>query len=117
MDPKQPVLIYATFPDAESAKAVAASLLDARLIACANIMGPMTAVFRWDGAVEMGEERPVIFKTVASCADAAVAAIAEAHPYETPAILRLRPDGGHAPFLQWLADETEHQTERGKRKP
>ncbi|MEO1795273.1 MAG: divalent-cation tolerance protein CutA [Pseudomonadota bacterium] len=107
MDANDPILIYATFPDAESAKAAASALLGARLVACANVLAPMTSVYRWDGSVETGEELPVIFKTVAGRADAAMVAIAEAHPYDTPAILKLRPEGGHPPFLEWLAEETE----------
>ncbi|MEL6298854.1 MAG: divalent-cation tolerance protein CutA [Pseudomonadota bacterium] len=104
--PADPILIYATFPDAESARVIAGRIVDQRLAACANILGAMTAVYRWEGAVTGGDEVAVIFKTTVARAEAAIAEISRHHPYDVPAIVSLEPSGGHAPFLHWLATET-----------
>lgn len=80
-------LIYTVFADREDARAVAARLLDERMIACANVIGEVEALFEWDGERGSGEEIAVLFKTHADTLDAAVARLEELHPYDTPAIL------------------------------
>lgn len=97
-------LLYATFPDAGAARAAARALLDARLIACANIFAPHTAVYRWDGAVQEGAEVAALFKTTQGQARAAAARIAELHPYDTPAILTLGAEAAPA-FAAWVGGE------------
>jgi periplasmic divalent cation tolerance protein len=44
-------LLYATYPNADEAKAIARTLVGDRLASCANIPGPMTSIYRWDGEV------------------------------------------------------------------
>jgi periplasmic divalent cation tolerance protein len=44
-------LLYVTCAEGVEAKAIARTLVGERLVACANIQGPVTAVFRWDGEV------------------------------------------------------------------
>jgi periplasmic divalent cation tolerance protein len=103
------VLIYATAPDANVARAIADALLAARLIACANLLAPMTSVYWWNGAVTADSEVPIILKTRADLAPAAIALARTHHPYETPAFLVVPVIGGHAPFLDWVRTETAPQ--------
>ena len=104
----EPLLIYTTWPDAESALAFAAEALKARLIACANIGAPMISVYRWEGAVEQSAETPMLLKTTAAAADALRSRFLERHPYETPAFvaLPLQAAACHGPFLDWIEAET-----------
>ena len=101
-------LIYTTWPDEAAALAAAAVLLNERLIACANLLGPIVSVYRWEGAVQEGREVAVLFKTAGIRAQAAADRIASLHPYDVPAIIRLAVDPlGSAPgFLAWIARET-----------
>ena len=55
-------LIYAPFPDAETARTIASTLLDEGLIACANILGPIESVYVWQGRVESAQESAALFK-------------------------------------------------------
>ncbi|NBO19039.1 MAG: divalent-cation tolerance protein CutA, partial [Proteobacteria bacterium] len=41
--------VYSTFPNKEEALSVCGKLLEERLIACANLLPEMTAVYRWQG--------------------------------------------------------------------
>jgi periplasmic divalent cation tolerance protein len=100
------VLIYATAPSREVARRLADALLDARLIACANILPGMTAVYRWNGAISSDEEVAILFKTRADLAEAAIAHARPLHPYTTPAFIVLPASGGHLPFLEWIRTET-----------
>lgn len=102
------VLLYTTWPDAETAERVAAEAVADRLCACANLLGPMRAVYRWEGAVERAAETPVIFKTTAARAEALRDRILARHPYDTPAIVALpvAVDGSNPAFLDWICAET-----------
>ena len=97
-------LLYVTFPDAGAAGAAARALLDAQLIACANILAPHTAVYRWEGTVQEGAEVAALLKTTRGRAQDAAARVAELHPYDTPAILTLDADAAPA-FAAWVGGE------------
>ena len=104
----EPLLIYTTWPDPESARAFAAEAVEARLAACANILAPMTSVYRWQGAVEQAVETPMLLKTTSGAVDALRDRFQAVHPYETPAFvaLPLAEAGSHAPYLAWIREET-----------
>jgi periplasmic divalent cation tolerance protein len=96
-------LIWCPFPDEETAAAVANSLLDDKLIACANLLGTMRSLYEWDGTRGEARETGVVFKTDASLLDRAVARIAELHPYDAPAVLGWRCDASAPATGEWLA--------------
>ena len=99
------VLVYSPFGSAEQARAVARTLVEERLAACANILGPCTSIYEWQGKVEEGAEVPVLFKTSADRRDALMARIAQLHDYDVPAILALPVDAAHPPFAAWVAEQ------------
>ena len=99
-------LIYSPLPDAKTARAIAGTLLEEGLIACANVMSPMESVYIWKGKVESATECPVLFKTTADRLDDAVHRLGELHPYETPAILADICETAHPATLEWLSQQT-----------
>jgi periplasmic divalent cation tolerance protein len=96
-------LVWCPFPDEASAAGVADRLLDEKLIACANLLGGVRSLYRWDGERGDAREIGVLFKTDATLLDAAVARVAELHPYDTPAVLGWRCDAAAPATAQWLA--------------
>lgn len=101
----QPRLVYTTFPTLAAAEEVARALVEARLVACANILPGMVSLYRWEGRTERSEEAVMILKTTAARAEAVVEAVRERHPYDLPAILVLPLEGGLAAYLAWIAGE------------
>lgn len=99
-------LLYITAPSSEVADELAAHLVEQRLAACANIIPGMRSVYRWQGEVCRDDEVVIIAKTTAATAPAARTAIAAMHPAECPCVIELPVDGGHAPFLLWIAEQT-----------
>lgn len=99
-------LIYTTWPDAGTAEAAARALVEERLAACANILGPMRAVYRWQGAVETADEVPMLLKTSAARAGALTARVLALHPYEVPCVEALDVTGGSPAFLAWVLAQT-----------
>lgn len=95
-------LIYTPFPDRESARAVAVTLLNERLIACANLLDEMESLYEWNGEQGEGREIGVLFKTDASMLERAVARIEALHPYDTPAVLGWKCDAAGAETAAWL---------------
>ncbi|AOL25035.1 divalent cation tolerance protein [Erythrobacter litoralis] len=95
-------LAYAPFPDRDSAREIAGTLLAERLIACANILAPVESVFEWDGRRTSEEEVGALFKTTSAALAALIERLGELHPYDTPAIIGWHCDAGHPATLEWL---------------
>ena len=102
------VLIYTTWPDAETADRAARAAVEQRHAACANKLPPIESVFRWEGVVDSAVEIPVIFKTTVVAATGLRDLILAMHPYELPCIVALPVSAAqsHPAFLGWIAAET-----------
>lgn len=97
------VSVYAVFADAEEAARIGRAVIENRLAACVNILGPCRSIYRWQGAIEEAGEVAAIFKTSAGTADALVAAIGEAHSYDVPAIAVWPIAQSPADYVDWVA--------------
>ncbi len=95
-----------TLPDAASAQALAARLIELRVAACVNVLAPCRSVYRWQGKIEAAEEVPLLIKTTAARYADLEAAIRAAHPYELPEIVALPVARGLPDYLAWVAAET-----------
>jgi periplasmic divalent cation tolerance protein len=102
----RPLLVYTTFPDAETALAIGRELVAARLAACVNVLPGMRSVYAWKGAIERGEEAVAIVKTREGLRETVADALKTRHPYETPIIVFLEVSGAHPATLAWLLGET-----------
>lgn len=99
-------LIYITTDGAEEARLIGRALVEARLAACANVLGPMTSIYRWEGAVQEGQEAVLIAKTTVALVDALTEKVRALDGYGCPCIVALPVDGGNPAFLDWIAAET-----------
>lgn len=100
------VTVYATFADADEAERIARTLVEERLAACANILGACRAIYRWQGAVERGDEVAALFKTRADMADGLIVRLAELHSYNVPAAVVWPIADALPAYAQWVRDET-----------
>lgn len=102
-----PILVYATAPDIETAKTIAKTLVEEKLAACVNALPGALSTYRWEGAVEHAGETILFIKSVAENADALKARLVALHPYDAPAFIALPIDAAssHAPFVRWIADQ------------
>jgi periplasmic divalent cation tolerance protein len=96
------VVALVTGPDRASLEALGRTLVEDRLIACANIIGGVTSIFRWDGAVETSDECLAILKTTRPRVAALEKRVASLHPYAVPEFLVLAVGSGAAPYLDWV---------------
>ena len=98
------VSVYCTFANAEEAERIGRQLVEERLAACINILGPCRSIYRWQGKVETAEEVAAIFKTTADAAERLTSRIAELHSYDVPAIAVWPTDGVFGPYEKWVDD-------------
>jgi periplasmic divalent cation tolerance protein len=99
-------LLYVTCPDVQVASHIARTLVEERRVACANILGQMRSVYRWDGHVMEVDEVAMLLKATRAQEADIVARVRALHPYENPAILTLPILGGAPEFLTWIVHET-----------
>jgi periplasmic divalent cation tolerance protein len=100
------VQVMVAVPSPAVARRVARALLQARLCACAQTLGPITSRYAWKGRLETTREWLLLVKTRATLSEAVRRQVLLLHPYEVPEILVVPVLRGHPPYLAWLAAAT-----------
>jgi len=103
----EPRIVLTTLADEQQASDFAAALVERRLVACVNIVGPIRSIYRWKGKVEREAEFLLIIKTTSEQAARLETAFAELHPYELPERVELAVEGGSEAYLSWIAGEVQ----------
>ena len=98
------VSVYAVFGSAEEAERIGRTVVEERLAACANILGPIRSIYRWEGKVEASDEVAAIFKTHHWSADALIERIAALHSYDVPCIATWPIDKILRSYADWVED-------------
>jgi periplasmic divalent cation tolerance protein len=96
--------VYAVFADASEAERIAATVVEERLAACANILAPCRSIYRWQGKIERAEEVPALFKSAQP--EALIARIAELHSYDVPAAVAWPVTAAHPAYAEWVSAES-----------
>src|SRR6058998_2511395 len=102
MKMERAVFVYTTWPSVVEAEQAGRALVERRLCTCVNILPGMISHYRWQGAIERGEEVVMIIKTRASLAERVRASVKEMHSYSTPAVLVLPLESVDADYLAWM---------------
>ena len=95
-----------TGPDREQLLRIGRALVEARLIACLNVVEGVTSVYRWGGELQEDSEALGILKTTTARVESVERRIRELHPYDVPEILFLSVAAGSEAYLAWVAEET-----------
>ena len=98
------ISVYAVFADAEESERIGRIVVEERLAACVNILGPIRSIYRWNGAVESNEEVAAIFKTTDEQAGALITRIAGLHSYDVPCIATWPIDRILGSYVEWVED-------------
>jgi periplasmic divalent cation tolerance protein len=100
------IVVLVTAPSREEAEKLAGLLIETRCAACANIVGPVTSVYRWQGEVTRDEEHLLIIKSTAARYADIESLVRANHPYELPEIVALPVAAGLDAYLSWVRSET-----------
>lgn len=98
-------IIYITANDRAEAVSIGRSLVEERLIACANVLDKATSIYRWKGAIEEDSEAILICKTLPSLVDQVIERVKQLHSYDCPCVVSWPIEKGSAEYLDWLADQ------------
>jgi periplasmic divalent cation tolerance protein len=96
------ILVYVNTPTAAEARRIGRALVEARLVAAANVVPGMRSIYRWEGRVREHDEAMLVAKTRAGLVDAAIETASSLHSYERPAILAVPVRGGDPGYLDWV---------------
>jgi periplasmic divalent cation tolerance protein len=99
------IVVLITCASPGQARKIGRSLVEQRLVACANIFqSPVRSIYRWKGKVENAKEFLVILKTSRRRFTAVERAIKSLHSYEVPEIIALPIAGGLGDYLEWISE-------------
>lgn len=99
--------LYVTVPHQQEALVLARTLVQEKLVACANISGVMTSIYEWRGDVCEDTEVALLLKTSKNLSEKVAARIKELHSYDTPCIVQWDITGGSAEYLKWVGESIE----------
>jgi periplasmic divalent cation tolerance protein len=99
------IIISTTFEQKEDGARVARLLLDERLVACAQLSGPISSYYRWKGNVASSTEFSLSLKTIGPLYKNVEARLKEVHPYELPEIVSQTITGVSEEYMEWVKTE------------
>jgi periplasmic divalent cation tolerance protein len=99
------IQVFTTTENRDDAKMIAGAVVKKRLAACAQILGPITSTYWWEGKIEEAEEWFCIMKGKMDLYDELEKAIRDIHSYEVPEIVAVPIVSGSQSYIQWLDRE------------
>ena len=100
------IQVTTTASTKDEAAKIAKALLEQRLAACVQVVGPIEIRYWWKGKIEQSGEWLCIIKTIRERYPAVELAIRANHSYEVPEIVACPIEGGSESYLEWLRNET-----------
>ncbi len=101
------IQVVTTVAHRQDAERIARGLVERRLAACVQVVGPIASTYWWQGRIETAEEWQCWAKSRGSLYDEIERSIRELHPYEVPEILAVPVLAGGADYLAWLDAEVK----------
>ena len=101
-------MVLCTAPENEATD-LARRLLDARLVACVNLIGPVRSMYWWQGEIETAQEILMVIKASTASVPELRERLAGWHSYDVPEILEFRTDSGLDAYLSWVAGECRRE--------
>jgi len=96
------IIILVTTANRQEAERIAQQLLEAKLIACANIIDSVSSIFHWSEKIEKAEECLVLMKSRRDLFEDITKTVKELHSYEVPEILAFSLVAGSKAYFEWM---------------
>jgi periplasmic divalent cation tolerance protein len=98
------IIVLVTTANKVEAEKIAQTLLKERLIACANILNPVTSLFFWSGKIDKAEECLMVMKSRRDLFAELAECLKGLHSYEVPEVLAIPIVEGSAAYLAWMGE-------------
>lgn len=99
------IQIYTTTPNKKLAQKIAETLLEKKLVACVQILGPIDSFYRWKGKLANSKEYMCLIKSKGNKVGAIFAQLKKMHTYEVPEFIVTPIIGGNKDYLRWIDHE------------
>ncbi len=109
MNPKEFILLYITCKNKEEALKLGKSLVQEKLVACANIIDSMHSIYSWNNEIVEDSESILILKSISSKFKSIELRIKEIHSYTNPCIVCFQMEEGSREYLEWIFQSVEQQ--------
>ncbi|MEM2466130.1 MAG: divalent-cation tolerance protein CutA [Candidatus Bathyarchaeia archaeon] len=96
------IIVLTTTPNKEEAEKIVHALLAERLIACANIIGPIHSLFWWQNKIDTAQEHLILMKTRKDLFAKLAGKVKALHSYQIPEIIALPITESSKDYLKWL---------------
>jgi periplasmic divalent cation tolerance protein len=82
------------------------SLIEHRLVACAQHIAPIRSIYRWDATIHDDREMRVALHARISLVQEVIDRTRKVHPYDVACILAIPVQTGNPDYVQWVISET-----------
>jgi periplasmic divalent cation tolerance protein len=96
------IIVLVTTSSREEAEKIAKTLLEERLVACANIIGPIHSLFWWQGKIDTAQEHLILVKTRKDLFNKLSEKVKALHSYQVPEIIAIPIVEGLKDYLNWI---------------
>lgn len=101
------IQVSTTTEKKDDAEMIAREVVERRLAACAQVVGPIGSTYWWKEKIEETQEWLCIMKSRNALYHELEKAIKGIHPYEVPEIVALPIVAGSEDYLDWLNQEVK----------
>lgn len=98
------MLVLVTAPDVKTARNLAKRALEARLIACANLVRNVESHYWWKDKTEKSPEVLLLIKTTSNAVADLEKLVLANHPYDTPEFVVVDISAGTDRYLKWILE-------------
>ncbi len=103
------IQLFTTTESRDDAEMISRAVVEKRLAACAQVLGPITSTYWWKEEIEKTEEWLCILKSRKDLFSELEETIKGIHPYEVPEIVAVPIVLGSSSYLEWLGQETKRR--------
>lgn len=96
------VVVLVTVGSEEEGARIGRTLVEERLVACANLVPGVVSTYRWQGHIEQATETLLVLKTRQELVPQIVTRVRALHSYTVPEVIALPVVGGNPAYLQWI---------------
>ena len=100
------VTVYVTTGTQEEARDIARTIINEGLVACVNILGNVSSIYRWDGEIKEDIETALLIKTRRELTTKLTDRIKELHSYDCPCVTVMNIENGNLDYIAWIEEET-----------
>ncbi len=98
------VVVYVTCGSSREGRRIGRALVENRLAACVNLVGPIRSFYRWQGKICDDREFLLVIKSSRRVFRELRGLVEKLHSYQVPEVICLPIVEGSAKYLAWIAD-------------